>query len=162
MKTLTFIFLLLTGIAQGQIDTIVVDSTPHTMYAVVSVSEYYNFNADISVRKGYKLEDKTARVYSMNPQRYAFTEDSTALNVVIAVNPENQLYCDYPLIDINEVPSPVDTVLEDIEVELIDQKTFDWMAKHYDKVGDKSKKWIWINGKIDKEKEPKEIKDKVK
>lgn len=162
MKLLTLIFLLLAGFAQAQIDTILIDTTPYTKYAIISVSEYYQFNADISVAKGYDLNMTTERVYPMNPNKYIFNADSTALNVVVEVNPENQPYCPYPLLDINEIPALVDTILQDIEVELINQKTFDWLAKHYEKNGDKSKRWIFVNAAIDKNKAPIEIQPKIK
>ena len=163
MKTLTIIFLLLAGIAQAQIDTASIDTTTRfTKYAIVSISDYYNFNADISVKKKYALNKSTERVYPMNPEKYVWNADSTELMVLMTVYVDAQDDCPYPLLTINEIPNPIDTLVEDIEVELIDQKTYDWMAKHYEKAGDKKKRWIWVDGKIDKEKAPKEVKEKTK
>lgn len=144
-----------------QIDTLPVDTidTPHTKYSVVSISEYYEMNYEMSEAKGYTILDKTARIFSMNVNKYCLVD--SVLFVAVTLNPTNQKYYDGELFDLNEIHFK-DTILEDIEVEFIDQKTYDWFAKHYDKVGDKSKKWFYVDGNIDKEKAPKDIKDKTK
>ena len=155
MKQLTIILLLLSsfvGVAQT-------DSTVYSKYAIMTISEYYSFNCEISEAKGYKLEDKTARVYPMNPSKYCMVD--TSLFVALELDVENQKYYLGELFDLNQIAFK-DTILIDIEVENSDQHTFDWFGKHYDKTGDKTKKIIWVAKKINKDKAPDEIKSKVK
>lgn len=160
MKTLTALLLLISTIAFSQEDTITIDSTPYTKWSQVSISDYYAINATNSQGKGYAIGKKTERTYPMNITHYCFDKDSV-LHVALRVNPTNQIGFEFPLYDRTEI-NFVDTVLEDIEVEFIDQKTFDWFNKHYDKVGDKNKRWIFISDKIDKEKATDKIKEKLK
>ena len=106
-KLLTILAIVIAMQLQAQ-ETIEIDTTPKTKYAVLTQSEYQTFNDSISLVKGYKQGLKTVRVYPIKPQR--FTMDGEELKVVITVNPANQLYCTRKLYDRNEIAIK-DTVL---------------------------------------------------
>jgi len=158
---LLILAILISSIGYGQFDTIQVD-TIHTYvappvlstkWAVMDISDYYSFNCEISEAKGYIIGMSTERVFKMNPSHYCLVD--SVLMTAVAINPENQKYYSGEFFERSEINFK-DTILEDIE--LIDQKTFDWTSRHLEKTGKaKNKRWIFINGRIEKEKVPKKI-----
>ena len=167
MKAITIILMLicLNSIGQEIIEQevwqeiIVQDTTPYTKYAILNISDYYSFNADISEAKGYDLGMSTERCFEMNASKYCLID--SILFIAVALNPENQQYYSGELFDINDV-NFIDTVLNDVEIELIQQKHFNWFSAHYDKRGDKSKRGIFINSGINDEYAPKQIREKLR
>lgn len=151
-KLITIALILIATISNAQ--------QSYTKYLILNESEYLNINMTISEAKGYDINDRTERVFPMNAAKYCIV-DST-LKIALAINPENQIYVDTTLLlDINEIVFK-DTTISEITIDKSDQKAYNWFAKHYEKVGDKSKKWFWVDKDINKEKAPKEIQDKTK
>ncbi len=142
MKTLTLFFLLLAAMTQAQIDSIPVDTveTPTTKYVILDFKDYCEFNADISVAKGYTLNKSTERVFPLFPERFTLLDKNPnkgMLMAVITINPENQQYCTYPLLDFNEIVFK-DTIIDEMTIKL-KVKSKDWYEKHLAKTGTQGK-----------------------
>lgn len=164
MKTKLTIFLILIsvlGFGQDKvlIDTIAVDTIVPN-YAEMTISEYYEFNQLVSEASGYKLGDKTERTYPMNPTTFGYDTDSV-LKVIVCLEKHLLKYYSKALKEGNQIRRK-DTVFENIEVEFIDQKIYNWFAEQYNVAGDKTKKWIFVNSTIDKDKAPIDIKLKTR
>ncbi len=138
-KALTIALFLVytTGFAQ---DTISIDSTPYTKYVVVDLNQYCDFNAEISVAKGLSLGKSTERVFPLFPERFTLIDknpNKDVLMAVIAINPENQPYCSYPLLEYNDITLK-DTIIDEMTIKL-KVKSKDWYEKHLAKTGTQGK-----------------------
>lgn len=120
-----------------------------TRYAILTASEYFSLNNEISVAKGYALgdpNDKRAERYgSMNPElcklNIQFSDDEEPIE-------SYDLACVLPItVEVQEMLPELDLVdtyissgesLKDIQVEGQTTDELDYLLNHYNAVGDKS------------------------
>jgi len=116
--------------------------TPYTKQAILTASQYFALNNEISLAKGYELGDSTARYASLNPELCKINiqvvdevetfDLACTMKITVAVQ---ELMPDLELVD-NFVSAGLN--LKDIKIEGATIELTDWMLNHYEMVGDKS------------------------
>jgi len=116
--------------------------TPYTKYCVLSASEYFALNNEISLAKGYALGDDTSRYSSMNPElcktniQVVDEVETFDLACVMTVTVETQEL--FPELELVDKYVSADMNLTNIKVEGQTTEQLDYLLNHYNAVGDKS------------------------
>ena len=115
MKTILTLLILLSSFVGFTQEEIEIDTTAHTMYAIVDISRAIEINYTISKAKDYALNKKTSQVFPIIPNNFCLVD--SVLYSVLKINTKNQHYYSDNLVELSEVNFK-DTTLTTIEIDL--------------------------------------------